>query len=183
MHYSIEAGLFSRYLLNMNFSDFEVLIVSLLLSGLMPIVHVLLIHTVRSCNGFRSLIITLTLLASTVTFLVYGRDSLIVWSSISIFGFFSLGYAEFYSMLCRGFSLTVMCDLAERTSAQAESLYEGYAGGQGMDWFFEKRIEGLQKLHLIRRSRDSIQLSSGAARAISKISLIYKSVLRLSQGG
>ena len=91
---------------------------SILLSPSIIIFHVLIIWILKINKNFVSLMF--------VSFFIYGFVWLLVTvyyydftnltykeylAGISLIIFFSLGYMEFFSMICRGFSLRIMTDI------------------------------------------------------------------------
>ena len=62
-------------------------------------------------------------------------------AGISLIIFFSLGYMEFFSMICRVFSLRIMTDIYLNKSLTKENLIEAYADGKGLKWMMKKRLK------------------------------------------
>lgn len=61
-----------------------------------------------------------------------------------------IGYLECYSLLRRGFSLRILCELnLLNNSATKNELIKNYSGGRGLSWFAEKRLRGMEGLKLI----------------------------------
>ena len=96
-------------------------------------------------------------------------------------GFWALGYAEAFSMLCRGFSLSIMVHLADREETLS-SLEKSY-GGVGATGLWNKRLLSIQKLGLIKQDGNILSLASPRARWLSKVTMTYKELLNLGKGG
>lgn len=103
--------------------------------------------------------------------------------ALSTFGFWALGYMEAFSMLCRGFSLTILCDLKEKQPLSASELVRQYGGGKGAAWLLEKRMNGLLSLKFIRSENDDLILLSGKPQFLSRATSLYKRILKLGFGG
>lgn len=96
-------------------------------------------------------------------------------------GFFVLGYLEFFSMLCRGFSLQLLVDVYVKGAASKEDIIAHY-GGKGIDWMFTKRIATMQSLGFVAWDGATLTLRSRGA-LVGRIGLFVKRVLRMGQGG
>jgi len=61
------------------------------------------------------------------------------------YSFLGLGYLEFWSLIERSFSARILVDCAQAadTGLSADDIARVYGGGQGIDWMFEKRKQGL----------------------------------------
>ena len=80
-------------------------------------------------------------------------------ASLSLIVFISLGYVEFFSMICRGFSLRIMTDIHIYKSVTTEKLITNYAGGKGLNWMFEKRLRSINNLKLIHYKNKDLSLT------------------------
>lgn len=97
-------------------------------------------------------------------------------------GFCCLGYMEAFSMLCRGFSLNVLVQLAGRQWANLDEIIAGY-GGVGADGLLQKRLASLEKLRLIDRRNSHIALRGRAAAVICRLTAAYMAVFKMGAGG
>jgi len=86
-------------------------------------------------------------------------------------------------MIARGFSMRIVTDIYLNSSLNSEGVMQEYAEGKGIEWMFQKRIEGIKKLGFISTEESLIKISSKNAIYIAKISLFYKSILKLGRGG
>ena len=86
-------------------------------------------------------------------------------------------------MTARGFSLRIITDIYLHSKLNPEQLLQEYANGKGIEWMFDKRIQGIKDLGLINEERGQINLSSKSGFIIAYISIIYKRILKLGKGG
>lgn len=96
-------------------------------------------------------------------------------------GFLCLGYAEFFSMVSRGFSLQILVDVYRHKTVLLEQLLEGY-GGKGMHWMIEKRIRSLELLGMMGRRGDTLFLKKFGV-IVGQAGIIVKQILNLGKGG
>ncbi|MFM9058903.1 MAG: hypothetical protein ACKOSQ_07260 [Planctomycetaceae bacterium] len=97
-------------------------------------------------------------------------------------GFWSLGYMEAFSMLCRGFSLNVLVQAAGGEATSLEDMMAHY-GGVGADALLEKRLASLERLGLIERPSGRIVARGLAAAFISPLTAAYQAAFRMGVGG
>ena len=64
-----------------------------------------------------------------------------------------------------------------------DEVIKKYAEGKGVEWMLKKRLEGIKSLGLISEKKEIIKISSKNAIYIARISLFYKSILKLGKGG
>lgn len=102
---------------------------------------------------------------------------------LSWFGFWVLGYMEFFSMLCRGFSLTILCDLYPDLLKSVDDIAKYYGDGKGADWLFQKRMQGLIASKMIIQSGERLKLGSRLGKFLSVVTFSYKKILKLGKGG
>ena len=86
-------------------------------------------------------------------------------------------------MIARGFSMRIVTDIYLNSSLSLEGVMKEYSSGKGIEWLFQKRIKDIEKLGLISVERNTIKIASKNAVYIAKISLLYKSILKLGRGG
>ena len=71
-------------------------------------------------------------------------------TSLFIYFGFVLGYVEFFSLINRGYSLSIMMDIYRRNAPpKAIELEHEYAGGRGLKWMLTKRVNGLIALGFV----------------------------------
>ena len=107
-------------------------------------------------------------------------EKLLVFFSLQTF--FFLSYAEFFSMICRGFSLRILTDVDIQDNIILENMKKSYAMGRGHSWLLKKRIDSIIDLKLIRNENNYYVLSN-YGKVISKISILIKKILSLGKGG
>ena len=104
-------------------------------------------------------------------------------ASLSLIVFISLGYVEFFSMICRGFSLRIMTDIHIYKSVTAEKLITSYAGGKGLNWMFEKRLQSIHKLKLIHFKGKDLFLAYPLGYICAYLTNLYKKIFNIKKGG
>ena len=81
-------------------------------------------------------------------------------NSILILCFSFIGYIEFYSIIRRGYSLRIMCELYYSGNPMLlEELMDEYSDGKGIDWLLKKRLEGMVNIGLITLEDNEIRLT------------------------
>ena len=163
---------------------------TLFFSVFIPIIHIALIHILRKQNIQVKLMFISFLLYVFLDFIiiyfVYIDSSNITIHLISALSssiFMCLFYMEFFSMIARGFSMRIITDIYLHTRLNPEQLIQEYANGKGIEWMFDKRIQGIIDLGLIKEESGQIKLSSKSSFIIAYISNIYKTILKLGKGG
>lgn len=166
----------------MNYSAIASIIIALIFSPLLPFFHVVARRCKRSGIFFAiaiycaAWIVTGILLRHSRFFTV---DYILAGSGF--IGFFVLGYLEFFSMLCRGFSLQIISDVFKRGPATKDEIIAHY-GGKGIDWMFHKRIATMQSLGLIAWDGHILTLRSRGA-LVGRLGIFVKRILHMGQGG
>lgn len=97
--------------------------------------------------------------------------------------FFSLGYGEVFSMVCRGFSLRILIDILINGPFTMDQVVSNYGEGKGVNWMIEKRIKGIESLGLVKWEKDQLTLFSPWALFLGKFGLWFKQTLKLGLGG
>lgn len=174
---------------------------SAILSGLcLPIYHLILmwIWARREQKHVKSLVIisfcftvitwiTLSKVLTRISFLADSSNEislLNIIDSLFVLGFFFIGYIEFYSLIRRGYSLKILCELYSRNVPMtAEEIAVSYSGNMGLDWFLKKRLSGLVKLGLIRIDGDKVQLSRPTGKMTAKAIHFTKRALSIKDSG
>lgn len=83
-------------------------------------------------------------------------------TSLFIYCGFVLGYLEFFSLINRGYSLSIMMDISRRAVAPSITELENeYAGGRGLMWMLTKRVNGLTVLKLVAENNNQLVLNKG----------------------
>ncbi len=81
-------------------------------------------------------------------------------NSILILCFFFIGYIEFYSIIRRGYSLRIMCELYYSGHPMSlKELMDEYSDGKGIDWLLKKRLDGMVNIGLITIEDNEIRLT------------------------
>jgi len=104
-------------------------------------------------------------------------------AGLSTVAFFSLGYAEVFSMVCRGFSLRILIDIFLNGPFTMDQVVSNYGEGRGVDWMMKKRISGIESMGLVKWEEGRLTIASVLALLLGKLGLCFKRILRLGQGG
>ena len=110
----------------------------------------------------------------------FGLEMLAGFSTIA---FFSLGYAEVFSMICRGFSLRILVDIFLNGPFSMDQVVSNYGEGRGVDWMMEKRISGIESMGLVKWEKGNLTIASRRALLLGKFGLWFKQILKLGPGG
>jgi len=168
----------------------ELVLLTIAISILIPIFHILLINIFRIDGLHIKLMFVSFLLYIFVGIIItqvifQGSNEIIMYyiTSLSTSVFMCLFYMEAFSMIARGFSMRIVTDLFIQKSLSPEKLMEDYADGKGINWMLEKRINGIENLNLITKQSNNITLSSNYSFFIAYISLNFKKILKLGRGG
>jgi len=163
---------------------------SLVFSIFIPIIHIALIYISRKQNiqvklMFISFLIYVFLDFIIIYFVYIDSNNIVIYliGALSSSIFMSLFYMEFFSMIARGFSMRIITDIYLHTRLNPEQLIQQYSNGKGIEWMFDKRIQGIKDLGLIKEECGQMKLSSKSSFLIVYISNIYKRILKLGKGG
>jgi hypothetical protein len=95
-----------------------------------------------------------------------------------------LVYVEVRSLLSRGYSLRILVDILELGGgAGFEDLKSGYGEGMGVRGLLSKRIAGLARIGLIRRTADQIGPLTSVGRLVAHAGYGMRRLLRLDVVG
>lgn len=85
----------------------------------------------------------------------------IVFGIIIYTAFFGGGVLQLYNLADRGFSLRILIDIIESPGQELtlDEILGNYGGGKGIDWMYQKRIEGMLDNQLIATKNDEIQIT------------------------
>ena len=162
-------------------------VIALLHSPLFFISHLFILKVYKNVETIISLIICLiisSLILCYTLFFIFkftlDIERVLILSSIQLF--FILSYAEFYSMICRVFSLRIMTDIFLQKNVTTENINKAYAMGKGHIWLLNKRIKSIEDLKFVIYKNKKYTLTNKGL-WVSKISLIIKKVLNLGKGG
>ena len=163
------------------------LIITFLLSILIPISHIFLSWKFNFLKLKSKLFISLFLylifwFAFTLLFFHNIETSYRV-ASLSLIIFLYLGYLEFYSMICRGFSLQILSDIKQNGNLSKEEISLSYANGKGIDWMIDKRINSIINLKLIYKENYLIALNNKISIFLTIFSIVLKKLFNLGKGG
>ena len=163
---------------------------TLVFSVFIPIIHIGLIHSLRKQNiqvklMFISFLVYVLLDFIIIYSMYIDSNNIVIYliNALSSSIFMCLFYMEFFSMTERGFSLRIITDIYLHSKLNPEQLLQEYANGKGIEWMFDKRIQGIIDLGLIKEESGQIKLSSKSSFIIAYISNIYKTILKLGKGG
>ena len=96
-------------------------------------------------------------------------------------GFLSLGYAEFFSMISRGFSLHILTDVYRAPGRTLGQILNEYSG-KGARWMMEKRIPTLVSMQMLGK-KDGALFLKGRGAIVGHIGILVKNILKLGGGG
>ena len=164
------------------------LFISIFLSPFIFINHVLL------CNFFYNLekkiffmfinfIIYFMIFLLIIIYYDYFKLNLEFFSSISIIIFFCLGYMEFFSMVCRGFSLRILTDIYKYKGTNKKNIINRYADNKGIDWLFKKRLKSIEKLNLINFVDDKIYINTSRGIIVAYITFYLNKLFLIKSSG
>ena len=96
-------------------------------------------------------------------------------------GFFG-GVLQLYNLADRGFSLRILIDIMESRDGHIsiDQVMQGYSAGHGIDWMYDKRIEGIVRTGLVILDGDRMVLTSKGLRAASVLAWL-QDFLRVPQ--
>jgi len=100
-----------------------------------------------------------------------------------LIGFLSLAYMQMFSLTVRGFSLRIMGDIAEHGPRSFVEIIQGYSGGRGLDWMFEKRVAALESLGILRRDGEYMILQGLLGLWAARLGIWTKRLLKMGAGG
>lgn len=107
-------------------------------------------------------------------------ENIIIIITIQISAF--LIYAEFFSMICRGFSLRILTDVYLNKTVPKNKISSIYSSDKGYDWLLKKRLDSITNIGLIKR-KDYYYKLSNTGRVVSQISIFTKKIMKLGKGG
>jgi hypothetical protein len=103
-------------------------------------------------------------------------------AGISTAGFCFLGYIELLSHVCRGFSMRIVIDVYQRKNPSFEDILQSYAGGLGMDWFLQKRINAMRDTGTVEYDGDYLWLTPKGI-FVGRMGYWVKRILNIGLGG
>ena len=161
-------------------------LIAVLLVPVIPLLHKVGMHKFGTHRAIFAMFLTLTIY-NALWFIGYvflkAFEIRSFLGGLGIAGFISLSYVEFFSMLCRGFSLTILVDLEEKPAQSEEEIIANYGGGMSAEWGFTKRLGSLKKMGWIDWNEKSLWLTTKTAYLVGHLGVLYKRTLRLSGGG
>ena len=104
-------------------------------------------------------------------------------ASLSIVISICLIYMEFFSMICRGFSLRILTDIYLNKDINQENIKYKYADGKGLEWLFQKRIDSIVKLQLVQINDNIIYLKYPRGYVLSKLIVFFYKIFFIKKGG
>lgn len=75
--------------------------------------------------------------------------------------FFGGGTLQLYNLADRGFSLRILIDIIESPTHELtlEEILKNYGGGKGIDWMYQKRMEGMLENQLVIMQAGDVQIT------------------------
>ena len=139
-----------------------------------PVLHIVLIHVTKKYgeSGLPLLTSCVACLLTWCAAFIYAISSNHLYlditlippalTSLCIYFGFVLGYLEFFSLINRGYSLSIMMDISRREAPpNVIELEREYADGTGLGWMLTKRLNGLKALRLVKEEDGHLILKSG----------------------
>jgi predicted transcriptional regulator len=85
----------------------------------------------------------------------------LVFGLVVCTAFFGGGVLQLYNLADRGFSLRILIDIVEspRQELTLDEILENYGSGKGIDWMYQKRIEGMLDNQMIIMENGDIQIT------------------------
>lgn len=102
--------------------------------------------------------------------------------AFSLLAFLCLGYLEMMFKICRGFSHTLITDVARHPGITADGLHERFADGAGMEEMLERRLGTMEGAGLILRDDGRLTLTRKGWTS-GRFGLHFKHFLQLGDGG
>lgn len=169
--------------------ELSALLAAILLSPVLPILHIAFLRLCRKAGG--SLVLVLAFSGYAALWFLVGEclhrgawpnaGELLAGCSFMLAAL--VAYVEFFSVVCRSFSLRILVDIRANGALSPDEIHRNYAGGRGLDWLLEKRINGLVSLGLIRRHGDILEIAPVWGRIAGQLGLAAKLVLKIGKGG
>ena len=110
-------------------------------------------------------------------------DYLNFFACISLLISICLIYMEFFSMICRGFSLQILTDIYLNQNINKENIKQNYSNGKGLDWLLLKRLDTIKKINLVTINKDMISLKNPHGYFLSKIVKFFYKIFLINRGG
>ena len=165
-------------------------ITAVMLSPVVPAAHIALIRLSRRAGGavkfmmFSFVVYALFWLAPTLCARgPAGGTALYLVAGFSTIGFLCLGYAEAFSMLCRGFSLRIIMDVHIHGPLTLPGIIGKYGGGMGAEGLVMKRIRTMEKMGLVAMDGETLKAKGARARFAGRMGLLVKNILKMGEGG
>ena len=163
------------------------LIIIFLLSIIIPISHIFLswkfYFLKLNIKLFISLFLYLIIWFAFTLLYFHNIETNLRVASLSLIIFLYLGYLEFYSMICRGFSLQILSDIKQNGKLSKEEISLSYANGKGIDWMIDKRINSIITLNLIYKKNHLIAFNNKISIFLTILSIVLKKLFNLGKGG
>ena len=162
--------------------------ISIIISPSIFILHILLCNLFYKSEKkilfmFLSFKLYILIFFILITFFGYYQFNLEFISSLSIIIFMCLGYMEFFSMICRGFSLRILTDIYLNNDVTSKNIVLKYADNRGIKWLFEKRIQSIKKLNIITIDHDKIFIKYYKGLFIAYFCLFLKKIFLFDKSG
>ena len=165
-------------------SSFQALFFAIVLSLTIPLLHLSLIALIRRKQILLMFVSFLIYVSIAILSPVYLKIGTLPAFATALFTSLSacLLYMEFFSMICRGFSLNIILTIANTPRATTDLIIERYSD-KGLSWLMSKRLESMKKLGLISYDEFNIVAGGKMAICIGCVGLFFKKILNLPEGG
>jgi hypothetical protein len=162
---------------------------AVLLSPLVPIFHIALVRILKGSGAVKLMMLSFVFYGFSWLALNFYLNNctlipfLALVTGYSMVGFLCLGYAEAFSMICRGFSLRIITDIFLHKSLTLPLIIERYAEGRGVDWLLKKRIQTLESLKMVKLNNEFVEIIGIRGNILGETGLFIKRVLKMGAGG
>lgn len=152
-----------------------------------PLVHLAILRVVRRSELTTPLAFPCFALAFVVFFAVGWAlgmpfDASRLLFGIGLLGFSCLGYLAVMFHLYRGFSNTLLCDVARLRGATLDDVLRQFAEGVGAEEMLQRRLRTMIAYGLIEREGQTVRLTVKGTRS-ARQSQWYKRIVHLGSGG
>ncbi|NMC77303.1 MAG: hypothetical protein GYA60_08455 [Candidatus Methanofastidiosa archaeon] len=89
---------------------------------------------------------------------------------------FGGGILQLYNLTDRGFSLRILIDILESKNGNLtqEEIMKNYGGGKGIDWMYQKRIDGMLDNNFVVVNDDIVRITPKGKKTAVVFSFLRK---------
>lgn len=128
-------------------------------------------------KNFIKIVIFIPLVFNLFLFLIEDRQVEFLFLNLSFF----IVFLEFYSLITRGFSISLVLTLKNNFSINTKNkLLNNYAD-KGIDWLTQNRIDGLININFLRKKNDYYYINNSFFFILFKILIVVKKIFNLQK--